>query len=149
MKVAVHRVESVADEVDAMQRHIASRAEALHDPRRGGQPLDDWLAAERETIWRPAMEVQQSDGAYVVEAALAGLEPRQIDVRVAPGDVLISANVHHRHQHTGDALLCEFCTGPLFRSYHFARPVDPVRTRAEYKNGLLRITAPLAPARTP
>ena len=149
MKVAVHPVESVADEVDAMQRHIASRAEELHDPRRGGQPLDDWLAAERETIWRPAMEVQQSNGTYVVEAALAGLEPRQIDVRVAPGDVLISANVHHRHQHTGDALLCEFSTGPLFRSYHFAHPVDPVRTRAEYKNGLLRITAPLAPARTP
>lgn len=149
MKVAVHRVESVADEVDAMQRHIASRAEALHDPRRGGQPLDDWLAAERETIWRPALEVQQSNRAYVVEAALAGLEPRQIDVRVAPGGVLISANVHHRHQHTGDALLCEFSTGPLFRSYHFAHPVDPVRTRAEYKNGLLRITAPLAPARTP
>lgn len=149
MKVAVHRVESVADEVDAMQRHIASRAEELHDPRRGGQPLDDWLAAERETIWRPAMEVQQSDGAYVVEAALAGLEPRQIEVHVAPGDVLISANVHHRHQHTGDAVLCEFSTGPLFRSYHFAHPVDPVRTRAEYKNGLLRITAPLAPARTP
>lgn len=149
MKVAVHRVENVADKVDAMQKHIASRAEELHDTRRGGQPLDDWLAAERETIWRPALEVQQSNGAYVVEAALAGLEPRQIDVRVAPGDVLISANVHHRHQHTGDALLCEFSTGPLFRSYHFAHPVDPVRTRAEYKNGLLRITAPLAPARTP
>lgn len=149
MKVAVHRVESVADEVDAMQRQIARRAEALHDPRRGGQPLDDWLAAEHETIWRPAMEVQQSNGAYVVEAALAGLAPRQIDVRVAPGDVLISANVHHRHQHTGDALLCEFSTGPLFRSYHFAHPVDPGRTRAEFKNGLLRITAPLAPARTP
>lgn len=68
MKVAVHRVVSVAGEVDAMQRQIASRADALHDPRRGGQPLDDWLAAERDTIWRPAMEVQQSDGAYVVEA---------------------------------------------------------------------------------
>ena len=149
MKVAVHRVESVAGEVEAMQRQIASHAEELHGTHRGGQPLDDWLAAEGATIWRPALEVQQSNGAYVVEAALAGLEPRQIDVRVAPGDVLISANVHHRHQHTGDALLCEFCTGPLFRSYHFAHPVDPVRTRAEYKNGLLRITAPLAPARTP
>jgi hypothetical protein len=45
MKVAVHRVESVADEVDAMQRQIASRAEELHDSRGGGQPIDDWLAA--------------------------------------------------------------------------------------------------------
>lgn len=95
------------------------------------------------------MEVQQGDGAYVVEAALAGLEPRQIDIRVAPTDVLISAEVYHRHQHTGDTLLCEFSAGPLFRSYHFAQPVDPARTRAKYKNGLLRITAPLAPARIP
>lgn len=150
MRVAVHQVESVANEVDAMQRQIASRAEELHDTRGGhGQPLDDWLAAERELIWRPAMEVQQRDGAYVVEAAVAGVEPRQIDICVAPTDVLISAEVHHHHQHTGDALLCEFSTGPLFRSYHFAQPVDPARTKAEYTNGFLRITAPLAPARTP
>jgi HSP20 family protein len=131
-----------------MQRQIASRAEELHDERgRSGQPLDDWLAAERETIWKPAMEVQQGDGTYVVEAAVAGLEPRQIDVRIAPNDVLIVGNVHHRHQHTGDTLLCEFSSGPLFRSYHFAHPVNPARARAEYKNGLLRITVPVAPAR--
>jgi HSP20 family molecular chaperone IbpA len=149
MRVAVHRVESVANEVDSMQRQIASRAEELHDTHGGeGPPLDDWLAAERELIWRPAMEVQQHDGAYVVEAAIAGLESRQLNIRVAPTDVLISAEVHHHHQHTGDTLLCEFSAGPLFRSYHFVQPVDPARTKAEYKNGLLRITAPLAPART-
>lgn len=147
MRVAVHRVENIANEVEAMQKEIANRAEELHDGR--GQPLDDWLAAERETLWRPAMEVQQGDSAYIVEAAVAGLEPGQIDVRVAPSDVLITANVHHHHRHTGDALLCEFSAGPLFRSYHFAHPIDPASTRAEYKNGLLRITAPLAPARTP
>lgn len=149
MKIAVHAVESVADEVEAMQRQIARRAEELHDSRGSAQPFDDWLAAEKEIIWRPAMEVQLSDEEYVVEAAVAGLKPRQIDVRVAPSDILISANVHHRHQHTGDALLCEFSAGPLFRSYHFPHPVDPARTRAEYTNGLLRITAPLLPARTP
>lgn len=100
MKVAVHRVESIANEVEAIQHRIANRAEELHDASGAGRPLDDWLAAERETIWRPAMEVQQTDGAYLLEAAVAGLEPREIDVRVAPGDVLISANVHHHHQHT-------------------------------------------------
>jgi HSP20 family molecular chaperone IbpA len=149
MKVPVHRVDSIANEVEAMQNRVASRAEELHDGRGASQPLDDWLEAERETIWRPAMDVRQSDGAYIVEAAVAGLEPRQIDVRVAPSDVLITASVHHHHQHTGDALLCEFSSGPLFRSYHFAHPIDAARTRADYKNGLLRITAPLAPLRTP
>jgi len=84
-----------------------------------------------------------------VEAAVAGLEPRQIDVRVAPNDVLIAADVHHDHGRTADVLLCEFNAGPLFRSYHFDRPIDPERVTADYKNGLLRITAPLAPGPTP
>lgn len=147
MKIPVHRVESAAGEIETMQQQIASRAEELHDRNGGGQPREDWLAAERETIWRPALEVQEADGTYVVEAAVAGLTPDQIDVRVAPDAVLIQASVHHHHPHTGDTLLCEFNSGPLFRSYHFTHPVDPARTRAEYTNGLLRITVPLAPGR--
>ena len=149
MKIPIHHVDSVVDELDAMQKRIASRAEELHEGREGGLPLDDWLVAEREVIWRPALDVRQSDDSYVVEAAVAGLEPRQIDVRVAPNDVLISADVHHDHQRTADVLLCEFNAGPLFRSYHFDFPIDPERATAEYIHGLLRITAPLAPRPTP
>ena len=149
MKIPIHRVGSVAGEIDAIQKRIATRAEELHEGREGGLPLDDWLVAEREVIWRPALDVRQSDDSYVVEAAVAGLEPRQIDVRVAPNDVLISADVHHDHARTANVLLCEFNAGPLFRSYHFDRPIDPERVTADYKNGLLRITAPLAPGPTP
>ena len=149
MKIPVHCVDSVAGEVDAMQKRIASRAEQLHEGREDGLPLDDWVAAEREIIWRPALDVRQSDDSYVLEAAVAGLEPRQIDVRVAPDDILISADVHHHHEQAAEALLCEFSAGPLFRSYHFDRAIDPEGAKADYKNGLLRITAPLAPGRTP
>lgn len=151
MRIPVHRVDSVTAEVDAVQHRIASRAEELHDRKDSGieEPLEDWLEAERDTIWRPPIEVQQTDGAYVIEAAVAGVEPKQIDVRVAPHDLLITAEVHHRHMHTGDALVCEFSAGPLFRSYHFAHPVDPGRAKADYTNGLLRITAPIVPGRTP
>ena len=149
MKIPVHCVDSVAGEVDAIQKRIASRAEQLHEGREGGLPLDEWVAAEREIIWRPALDVRQRDDSYLVEAAIAGLEPRQIDVCVAPNDILISADVHHHHEHTAEALLCEFSAGPLFRSYHFDRPIDPERAKADYKNGLLRITAPLASGHTP
>jgi HSP20 family molecular chaperone IbpA len=143
MKIPVHRVDSVASEIEATERQIAARAEELHE-RGGESALDDWLAAERETFWRPAIEVQEHDNGYVFEAAVAGVEPGDLHVRVAPHDVVIEANVNHRHEHTGDALLCEFATGPLFRSYHFAHPVDRAHTRAQYKNGLLRVTAPFA-----
>lgn len=149
MKVPIRSVDSVTVEVDAMHQQIASRAEQLHDRRGGGaeKPFDDWLAAERETVWKAPFEVQQTNGEYVVRAAVAGLAPGQLEVRIAPTDVLITAQVNHQHKHTGDALLCEFSPGPLFRSYHFAHPVVPGRAKADCSNGLLRITVPIARAR--
>lgn len=40
---------------------------------------------------------------------------------------------------------CEFVTGHVFRSVHFPKPVDVAKAKAEYKNGLLTVTAPIAP----
>ena len=44
----------------------------------------------------------------------------------------------------GEVLTCEFARGPLFRSVRFPEPVDPRRVKAEIRNGLLRVTAPVA-----
>ena len=38
MKIPIHRVDSVAGEVDAMQKRIATRAEQLYEGREGGLP---------------------------------------------------------------------------------------------------------------
>jgi hypothetical protein len=57
----------------------------------------------------------------------------------------VAAHVHHAdREQEGEVVLCEFANGPLFRSYTFLEPVDPARVSAEYRNGLLRVTAPLA-----
>jgi HSP20 family molecular chaperone IbpA len=144
MNVAVRSTDSVAADLDAMHQRIAARAEQLHDRHGAGdRPIDEWLAAERELVWRAPIEVHLTDGAYVVEAAIAGVKPRQIEIRVASSDVLITADVHHQHPHTGDTLVCEFSPAPLFRAYHFAQPVDAKRATADYVNGLLRITLPI------
>jgi HSP20 family molecular chaperone IbpA len=42
--------------------------------------------------------------------------------------------------------LCEFSHGHLFRSVHFPRRIDPAKATADYRNGMLRITAPIAEA---
>jgi HSP20 family molecular chaperone IbpA len=57
----------------------------------------------------------------------------------------LAANVRHSdREQDGAVVLCEFVNGPLFRSYKFPEPIDPSRVSAEYRNGLLRVTAPLA-----
>lgn len=151
MKIKLQAVESVLDDIQAMQRRIADRALRIFRERGAavGHAVDDWLKAERETVWRPAIEVRKTSDAVVVAAAVAGLEARQIEVRVTPTELLLTADVHHADPvEDGDIVVCEFATGPLFRSIAFPAPIDPSRVTAECRNGLLRITAPLAPPAT-
>ena len=147
MKIRCRTVDSVLAEVEAVQRRIAERAHRLFRSRGGaiGHALEDWLKAERDVVWRPALEIRRTADAFVIEAAVAGLEPRQIDVRVSPTELLLSADVRHQDsEQLGEVVLCEFVNGPLFRTYTFPEPVDPGRATAEYRNGLLRVRAPLA-----
>lgn len=147
MKIRFRTVDSVLDEIEAMQRRIAGRAAEVFRERGGalGHALEDWVKAERETIWRPALEVVRTKDAFVIEAAVAGIDPKQFDVRVTPTELLLAADVHHSdREQEGEVVLCEFVDGPLFRTYKFPEPVDPERVSAEYRNGMLRVTAPLA-----
>jgi len=147
MKIRFRTVESITDDLEAIQRRIAIRASEIFRERGGalGRAVDDWLTAEKETIWRPALEVHRTKDAFVVEAAVAGVTPGQLDVRVTPGELLIAAELHHNHrEQEGDAVVCEFANGPLFRSYKFPEPVEPGHVTAECHNGLLRVTAPVA-----
>jgi HSP20 family molecular chaperone IbpA len=151
MKVKCRTVDSVLAEVEGVQRHIAQRAQEIFRARGGaiGHALEDWIKAERETICRPALEVRRTKGAFVIEAAVAGIEPKQLDVQVTPTELVLGAPVHHAdREQEGDVVLCEFANGPLFRSYKFSDPVDPARVSAQYRNGMLRVTAPLAQAAT-
>lgn len=147
MKVRCRTVESVLAEVEGMQRHIAQRAQEIFRARGRtiGHAVEDWIKAERETIWRPALEVRRTKDAFVVEAAIAGIDPKQLDVQVTPTELVLGAPVHHSdREQDGDVVLCEFANGPLFRSYKFPEPVDPARISAQYRNGMLRVMAPLA-----
>lgn len=147
MKIRFRTVDSVLDEIDAIERRVAARAAEIFRARgdRLGHALEDWVKAERETIWRPALEVVRTKDAFVIEAAVAGVDPKQFDVRVTPTELLLTADLHHAdREQEGDVVLCEFANGPLFRSYPFPEPVDPARVSAEYRNGMLRVTAPLA-----
>ena len=147
MKIKPRIVDSIAEQVDAIQARIASRAHEIWATRGAslGSALEDWLHAERETVWRPAVEVLRTNGAFLVEAAVAGVEPAQLEVQASSDELLLAAPLHHHHPApAGEVLTCEFANGPLFRSVRFPEPVDPGRVKAEIRNGLLRVTAPVA-----
>jgi HSP20 family protein len=142
------KAETLLDEIDRIQKRIAERAYDLFRNRgsRFGGALEDWLSAERQTVWTPAVEVCRTDNRFVVEAAVAGVEPGQLDVQVTRDTLLIKADVHHEHPKAkGVVHVCEFQPGQLFRAIRFPARIDPDAVKAEYRDGLLRVTAPIAP----
>ncbi len=141
------RAERLIDELDKIQKRITERAYEIFRNRGAafGAALDDWLTAERQTIWKPAIEVCQKDSSFIVEAAVAGVEPKDLDIQVTPDTLLIRADTTHSHSDAkGIVKTCEFQSGQLFRLVTLPASIDPDAVKAEYRNGLLRITAAIA-----
>jgi HSP20 family protein len=141
--------ESIFDELNQLHADISRRAYEIfrsHDRLWIGA-LDDWLRAEQELVWRPAVELRQRDNEFEFVAAVAGVEPGDLDVQVTSRDILIKVKGEHQHQPKTCAVhLCEFTRGKLFRSIHLPDTIAPDSVKAECRNGLLRLTARIAKA---
>ena len=60
--------------------------------------------------------------------------------------MVIQAASEHRHtEDKGQVYCCEFTAGQFFRSLPFPKTVDAAKAKAEYQNGMLNITVPIAP----
>ena len=149
--IDIRRTDSIRNEFDRLHQAISQRAYEWfrHRDSWSGAPLIDWLSAEHELVWQPPVELRQKDRQLELLAAVAGVEPKDLDVQVTSEDVLIKADVDHQHAADSGAVhLCEFSKGRLFRSIHFPEKIDPDSVKVEYHNGLLRLTAAIAKSRT-
>jgi HSP20 family molecular chaperone IbpA len=142
--IEVKKADTILDELDRLYQAISRRAYDLF--RNGGTPwgnaLADWLTAEQELISKPAVELRQKDNQFEVLAAVPGVEAKDLDVQITPDDVLIKAKTSHEHAaDAGTVHVCEFESGKIFRSVHFPEKIDRNSAKAEYQNGILRLTA--------
>src|SRR2546427_12431879 len=88
--VAIRKISSLLDEMNQMQERIMRRAYTIFE-RNGrllGRDLDHWLQAERELVWKPALELRETDGEFVLEVAVSGVDPKDIDIEVTPEDII-------------------------------------------------------------
>jgi len=113
-----------------------------------GHALDDWLEAERKVCW-PAAELAEADGRYSLKVALAGFEPKDIEVTATPREIIVKAA--HEREDKGtedDARLnwTEFHRNDVYRRVELPTDVDVKGISASLKNGMLEIAAPKAEA---
>jgi HSP20 family protein len=146
--VAIRKISSIFDEMNEMQDRIMRRAYDIFEQngRLFGRDLDHWLQSERELLWKPSLELRETDdGEFVLEAAVSGLDPKDIDIEVTPEDIVLKADTRHEHEERkGTVHICEFESGRMFRSIHLPKKINPDKVKAEIKNGLVKLKAEIA-----
>lgn len=143
----IKRSKSTFDEIERMQDRIMRRAYEIFSANGGifGRECADWLEAERELVWKPAIELEEKDDEFRLQVAVPGVDPKDIDIEVTPEDILVKADVHHEHKEKkGEVYACEFAAGNVFRSIHLPKKIDVDKVKAEFKNGMLTLKAPVA-----
>ena len=90
-EVAVQKKESLWDDIRKIEDRIMRRA---YDLFRGngsvfGRELDDWLTAERELVWKPAIVLKEKDNGFELQVAVAGVDPKDITVEATSEDLLV------------------------------------------------------------
>lgn len=139
--------DTIADQLEQLHQRIARRAYDLFRGRDGwGDAFGDWFSAEQELVSKPVVELREKDGTFTIAAAIPGVEAKDITVDITPQDVVIQAASEHRHtEDKGQVHRCEFTAGQVFRSLSFPKTVDATKAKADYQNGMLSITVPIAP----
>ena len=115
--VAIRKLSSILDEMQNVQDRIMRRAYEIFEHQGGvyGRDLDNWLQAEQELLWRPDLEIREKDGKLLIEAAVSGLNPKDLDIEVTPEDIVLKANIRHQHtEDIGTVHMCEFRGGVQF-----------------------------------
>lgn len=143
----VKKRESIFDELNSLHDRIMKRAFEIFDGNGHtfATDVDNWLQAERELVWKPAIELEEKDNAIRLQIATPGVDPKDIDIEVTPEYVLVKAETTHEHkEEEGQVHVCEFTSGNMFRSVRLPKKIDPGKVKAEFKNGVLTLTAELA-----
>src|SRR5262249_34971336 len=115
--VPIRKPSSISDQTQEIQDRIMRRAYELFEQTGGlpGHDLEHWAQAERELVWKPAIELREVDGQLQLEAAIAGVDPKDIGIEATPDDIVLKAEIHHEHdEQKGLVHFCEFEMGSVF-----------------------------------
>jgi HSP20 family molecular chaperone IbpA len=145
--VSIRKKDSLWEDLDRMRELITRRAYDLFVANGGclGRELDDWLAAEKELVWKPAIELREKDNEFILKIAVPGVDPKDLGIEITPEDLLVKAEtLKEPDDGKGNLYAGELPAGNLFRSVHFPKKVDTEKVKAGFDNGILTIRAAIA-----
>lgn len=105
--------------------------------------LTDW---DKKIATTPAVNILENGDSFRVEADLAGMDPKQVDIEVANGFLTLKGERTEEKEEKGENYLChEIAYGAFYRTIALPEAADGDRAKAAFKNGILTVTVPKKP----
>jgi HSP20 family protein len=107
-----------------------------------------WEAREEARAWRLPVDVYSTEEEIVIQAAVPGLAPEDVDITIEGDTLTIQGEVPAALENV-NYLFQERPTGKFIRVLSLNIPVDADKSEATFANGLLTLTIPKAEAIRP
>jgi HSP20 family protein len=103
---------------------------------------------EHGTLSTP-MDVYTDGDGYVVEVALPGVKPEEIDIQLTGNMLTISGEFTSAAPEGRRYLMCQRQTGPFQKSLALPDAADSAQITATFEHGVLRLEVPKSEASKP
>lgn len=101
-----------------------------------------WLSFGEEEEGQLMIDVYQTEDDLVIQAAVAGVKPENLDISIERDIVTIRGGRKKQYQDNGDYFIQECFWGPFSRQIILPVEVDPGRAKASFKDSMLTIRMP-------
>lgn len=110
-----------------------------------GRMLDERSSTQpAESIgWTPACDVFEDNDEVVIRAALAGVDPKEVEIRVENGVLTLKGERRvEKDEQRENYHRVEMAYGHFTRTFALPTSVDPEKVHAESKHGILAVHLP-------
>ena len=99
-----------------------------------------------EEEWSPQLDLYETNAAFILEADLPGVKKQEVSVAVEKGDLVLQGQRSFERVTTAENFHCrERRAGHFVRRLRLPASVNQGQIRAEFRNGVLRVTLPKLP----
>lgn len=100
-------------------------------------------AAQPAASWRPAVEGRLENGTYVIQLALPGVDPKDVEVSVMDNVLTVKGErTADPDRADTDYFVREVAYGAFQRSFALPEGVDATQVEAKGANGMLEVRVP-------
>jgi HSP20 family protein len=96
--------------------------------------------------WSPQLDLYETAAAFILEADLPGVKKQEVSVTIENGDLVLQGQRSFERVTAEGSFYCrERRAGHFVRRLRLPASVSQAQIRAEFRNGVLRVTLPKLP----